>query len=64
MLKQKQQQKLLLCYKTHSYNTLLKSTPNDRVFEKLFMEIVFILRVFARNLLRRNGRKSTFCILF
>ena len=29
----------------------LKSTPNDRFFEKLFMGILFTLRVFARNLL-------------
>ena len=29
----------------------LRSTPNDRFFEKLFMAILGILRVFARNLL-------------
>ena len=28
----------------------LKSTPNDRYFEKLFMTILFALKVFARNL--------------
>ena len=28
----------------------LKSAPNDRFFEKLFMAILFSLRVFARNL--------------
>ena len=32
----------------------LKSTPNDRFFEKLFMAILFNLRVFSRNLLRGN----------
>ena len=32
----------------------LKSTANDRYFEKLFMAILFTLRVFARNLLRGN----------
>ena len=30
----------------------LKSTPNDRLFEKIFMTILFTLRVFVRNLLR------------
>ena len=30
----------------------LKSTPNDKVIEKLFMAILFNLRAFARNLLR------------
>ena len=33
----------------------LKSTPNDRFFEKLFMAILFTLRVFARN-----HRRNTF----
>ena len=44
----------------------LKSTPNDRFFffEKLFMEILFTLRVFARNQLRRNRRRNTFRISF
>ena len=32
----------------------LKSTPNDRFFEKLFMAILFTLRVFARNLLYKK----------
>ena len=41
----------------------LKSTPNDR-FEKLFMAILFTLRVFARNLLRENRQRNTFRILF
>ena len=42
----------------------LKSTPNDRFFEKLFITILFALRVFARNLLRGNRRKNTFRIRF
>ena len=32
----------------------LKSTPNDRFLEKLFMAILFTFRVFARNLLRKE----------
>ena len=42
----------------------LKSTPNDRFFEKLFMAILFTLRVLARNLLKGNRRKNTFRISF
>ena len=42
----------------------LKSTPNDRFFEKLFMAILFTLRNFARNLLRGNRRRNIFGILF
>ena len=42
----------------------LKSTPNDRFVEKLFMAILFTLRVFARNLLRGNRRRNTFRISF
>ena len=38
----------------------LKSTPNDRFFEKLFMAILFNLRVFATNLLRGNRRRNLF----
>ena len=34
----------------------LKSTPDDKFFEKLFMTILFTLRVFATNLLRGNRR--------
>ena len=46
----------------------LKSTPNDRFLEKLFMAILFTLRVLARNLLRRNRRRKyafriSFCCL-
>ena len=33
-------------------------------FEKLFMAILFTLRVFARNLLGGNRRRNTFRILF
>ena len=35
-----------------------------QIFEKLFMAILFNLRVFGRNLLRGNHRRNTFCILF
>ena len=42
----------------------LKSIPNDKFFEKLFMAILFTLKVFATNLLRVNRRRNTFCILF
>ena len=38
----------------------LKSTPNDKFFEKLFIAILFTLRVFARNLLRGNRWRNTF----
>ena len=48
---------------SHTYS--LKSTPNDRFFsEKLFMAILFTLRVFARNLLRGNRLRTTFRISF
>ena len=36
---------------------------NDKFFEKLFMAILFILRVFSSYLLRGNRRRNTFCIL-
>ena len=42
----------------------LKSTPNDKIFEKLFMAILFTLTFFARNLLRGNRRRNTFRISF
>ena len=42
----------------------LKSTPNNRFFEELFMAILFTHRVSTRNLLRGNHRGNTFCILF
>ena len=35
-----------------------------QIFEKLFMAILFDLRVFARNLLRESSRRNTFCISF
>ena len=40
--------------------TVLKSTLNDRFFEKLSMAILFTLIAFARNLLRGNRRKKIF----
>ena len=48
------------------YNLIcsIKSTLNDRFFEKLSKGFLFTLRVFARNLLRGNRRRNTFCILF
>ena len=42
----------------------LKSTPNDRFFEKLFTAILFTLRVFATNLLGGNRRRNAFRISF
>ena len=47
-------------YVNFTYN--LKSTPNDRFFEKFFLAILFTFRVFAKNLLRGNRRRNTFCI--
>ena len=41
----------------------LNSIPNDRIFEKLFMAILFEYRVLARNLLRGNRRRNNY-ILF
>ena len=35
-----------------------------QIFEKRFIAILFTLLVFARSLLRGNGRRNTFCILF
>ena len=49
----------------HKWRTYsLKSTPNGRLFEKIFMAILFTLRDFARYLLRGNRRRNTFRILF
>ena len=43
----------------------LKSTPNDRFFEKLFHgNFLFSFRVFASNLLRGSRRRNIFCISF
>ena len=38
----------------------LTSTSNDRFFEKLFMAVLFTLRVFARNLLRGSRPRIIF----
>ena len=40
----------------------LKSTPSDRFFERLFVAILFALRVFARNVLRGSHRGNIFFI--
>ena len=54
---------------SHNYTRVAEPTvlssrlSNDRLFEKLFMAILFILWVFARNLLKGNRRRNTFCIL-
>ena len=54
---------VLILYKTGGTYSL-KSPPNERFFEKLFMAILFTLRTFARNLLGGNRRRNTFSILF
>ena len=41
-----------------------KSTPNDRFFDKLFIAILFTLRILARNLLRGNRRRNNYRISF
>ena len=49
----------------HKWRDLrLRSTPNNRFFEKLFMAILLTLRVFFKNLLKGNYRRNTFRILF
>ena len=53
---------LILCISGGTY--CLKATPNNRFFEKLFMAILFTLRVSARNMLRGNRRRNTFRISF
>ena len=45
-------------------NYSLKSTPKDRLFKKLFMATLFILRVFARNLPRGHRQRNIFRTLF
>ena len=45
-----------------TYN--LKSTPNDRFIEKLFMAILFPPRIFVRNLLRGSRRRNIFIFSF
>ena len=42
----------------------LKATPNDRFFDKLFLAIIFTLRIFGRNLLKGSCRRNTFRVLF
>ena len=42
----------------------LKSTPNERFFAKLFMAILFTLRVFSRNLLRGIAEEILFVFCF
>ena len=42
----------------------LKSTPKDRFWRNFFMVGLFTLRVIARNLVKENDRRNTFCILF
>ena len=42
----------------------LKSTPNDSFFEKLFMAILFTLRVFAITPLRGSHRRNIFRFSF
>ena len=49
---------LILYISGEIYN--LKSTPNDRFFEKFFTAILFTLRVFARNLMRGNRQINIF----
>ena len=52
---------LLICGGTYN----LKSTPSDRIFEKLFIAATsFTFRVFVRNLLRGNHRRNTFLFCF
>ena len=43
----------------------LRSTTNDRIFEKLFSwQDLFSLRFFARNLLRGNRQRNIFFFIF
>ena len=49
----------------HKWRDLQFNVDSKRqIFEKLFMAILFTLRVFARNLLRGNRRSNIFRILF
>ena len=41
-----------------------KVESERQIFEKVFMAILFTLRVFARNLLKGNRRRNIFRILF
>ena len=51
--------------KLHACITAWQFTVDSerQIFEKLFMAILFVLWVFARNLLRGNWRRNIFCIL-
>ena len=49
---------LILYMSGMSYS--LKSTPNDRCLRIFFMAALSVLRVLARNLLRRNRRRNIF----
>ena len=54
----------LILYISGGTNSL-KSTPNDRCFEKLSIAILFLRpEFFATNLLRGNRRRNTFRISF
>ena len=55
---------LFVCQKQTDYPKWLILATYNINFEKLSMAILFTLRVFARNLLRGNCRRKTFCILF
>ena len=49
----------------HKWRDLQYKVDSEwQIFEKLFVANLFTLRVFARNLLRGNRRRNTFCILF
>ena len=45
----------------HTWRDLQFKDDSDRFFKKLFMAILFSIRVFARNLLRGYRRRNTFC---
>ena len=45
-------------------NTSVRSTPNDRIFGKLFLAVSFTLKVLARNLLRGRRRRNIFIFSF
>ena len=49
---------LILYISDRSYS--LKSTPNDRFFEKLFMAVLITLGYFQRNLLSGRRRRTVF----
>ena len=45
-------------------STILKSTPNDKFMRNFSWQFLFALKDFARNLLRGNHRRNSFCFLF